>query len=104
MTEGPGRRGAVLVIEDEQATRDLLTLTFELAGFSVEARATVADGERYLAPAEPDLVLVDVVLPDGSGFDVVARLRQPGSTGGGEVPLLVLSALATAAARMRGFR
>ncbi|WP_284044340.1 response regulator [Actinoplanes sp. M2I2] len=78
----------VLVVDDEPAISTLLSATLRLVEFDVRVADT---GHRALLAVEefePDLVLLDVMLPDLNGFDVARRLRAAGS----RVPVLFLSA------------
>jgi DNA-binding NtrC family response regulator len=85
----PERRAArVLLVEDERLIRWALRSALEAEGLEVVEAGTVADGRAALAAADPDAVLCDVRLPDGSGLDVVrqAAADQP------DVPVLVITA------------
>jgi two-component system OmpR family response regulator len=86
----------LLVVDDEPTLAELLSATLRFAGFAVTSAAT---GAEALAAAErepPDLVLLDVSLPDMDGFDVIRRLRQrtrpPIGARAGHVPVLFLTA------------
>ncbi|WP_406290142.1 response regulator transcription factor [Embleya sp. NBC_00896] len=90
---GPGRPRAgadlLLVVEDEPTVRELLSASLRFSGFAV---ASAADGDEALAIAardRPDLVVLDVMLPDMDGFEVLRRLREQT---GGTVPVLFLTA------------
>ncbi len=74
----------VLVVEDEDAIADPLLEGLGREGFEVERAAT---GQEALAAAEPDLVLLDLRLPDIDGFEVCQRLRERS-----RVPIIVVSA------------
>lgn len=65
-----------LVIEDDDDIRGLLEVVLEQAGYAVAAVATGADALAVLALREPDLMLVDVGLPDIEGYDLVRRVRS----------------------------
>ena len=68
----------LLVVEDEPNIRELLATSLRFAGFEVVA---ASDGRAALAAAEahaPDLVVLDVMLPDMDGFEVIRRLREAG--------------------------
>ena len=85
----PERRAArILLVEDERLIRWALRSALEAEGLEVVEAGTVADGRAALAAADPDAVLCDVRLPDGSGLDVVrqAAADQP------DVPVLVITA------------
>lgn len=84
----------ILVVEDNPITEKILRLSLESEGYEVLA---ARDGRTALRITEdrcPDLVLQDLILPDISGFDLVARLRsRPGWDG---IPILALSGFVTA--------
>ncbi|WP_327299476.1 MULTISPECIES: response regulator transcription factor [unclassified Streptomyces] len=86
----------LLVVDDEPTVRELLPAALRYAGFAVEA---AADGQEALDMASrrrPDLVVLDIMLPDMDGFEVIRRLRaEPRSSGTGhlgDVPVLFLTA------------
>src|SRR2546428_10632325 len=69
----------LLIVDDEVSLRDLLSTVFEEDGCRVETAATLADGRAALQKNEPDLVLCDIMLPDGSGLDLLreAKAQNP---------------------------
>jgi DNA-binding NarL/FixJ family response regulator len=71
----------VLVVDDDPAFRDLATRLLTDWGFQVVGAAgSAAEAAQQAARLQPDAALVDVVLPDGNGFDLTARLVvSPGS-------------------------
>jgi len=78
----------LLVVDDEPSIRDLLAASLRFVGFEV---ATAADGNsamRLATQTEPDLIVLDVMLPDMDGFTVTRRLRERGLL----VPVLFLTA------------
>ena len=82
------RKARLLVVDDEPNIRELLAASLRLAGFEV---ATATGGLQALQVAQrqrPDLVVLDVMLPDLDGFDVARRLR----TGDARTPVLFLTA------------
>jgi two-component system response regulator HydG len=84
----------VLIIDDEKDIVSALAAFFERGGHEVSRAYTGADGVETFQRTRPDLVLLDVRLPDRSGFDVLAAIRddQPiviMMTGEGDVPLAV---------------
>lgn len=66
----------VLVIEDDPAIRTGLIDALTFAGYRVAAAASVREGVQQAVAADLDLVLLDVVLPDGSGFDILQEIRR----------------------------
>ncbi len=71
-----GSPAIVLVIEDEQQMRELVTDILDHAGFKVVAVPTADDGLAIALAEPPDVVLCDVVLPDALGFDTVQTLND----------------------------
>ena len=78
----------ILVVDDEPQIRDLLTTSLRFAGFDVRAVAAGAAAISAVLEDEPDLILLDVMLPDINGFGVTKRLRASGFTS----PILFLTA------------
>ncbi|MEO7086260.1 MAG: sigma-54 dependent transcriptional regulator [Gemmatimonadaceae bacterium] len=68
-------RLSVLVVDDEPALREVLSLRIADWGHDVRAVSDVAEAERALNGTSPDLVLCDVVLPGGSGLDLLKRIK-----------------------------
>ncbi|MFD0442789.1 response regulator transcription factor [Streptomyces indonesiensis] len=95
----------LLVVEDEPTLRELLSASLRLAGFAVVA---VATGEQALAAVRerrPGLIVLDVMLPDIDGFEVVHRLRgQHPLAAAGHPPVLFLTARDAPEDRISGLR
>lgn len=72
----PGRPDSVLIIEDEPRYIRLLQANLEQRGYRVASSSTGQQGLILLASNKPDLVLLDLGLPDMDGFDVLARIRE----------------------------
>ncbi len=70
------REGELLVIEDELALASLMRRYFQAMGFRVRAEQTGAAGLLYAAESPPELVILDLRLPDMSGYEVCRKLRQ----------------------------
>ncbi|WP_170176098.1 response regulator transcription factor [Lentzea flaviverrucosa] len=91
--EGSGQVTTLLVVDDEATVRELLSATLRFAGFQVTSAATGAEAVAAAVAEPPDLVLLDVMLPDVDGFEVVRRLREQRAQGRrGPVPVLFLTA------------
>ncbi len=95
----PERQTRILVVDDEANIRELLTQEFTEAGYLV---TTAADGQEALARVRadrPDLVVLDVMMPEMNGFDVAAVLKNDPATM--DIPIVILSIVQD---RERGFR
>jgi two-component system, OmpR family, response regulator RegX3 len=77
----------VLVIEDEQAISEPLAAALEREGFQATVAGTAAEGLAAFQTRSPDLVLLDVMLPDGDGRDVLRQIRS-----GSRTPVIMLTA------------
>ncbi|WP_461015156.1 response regulator transcription factor [Streptomyces daliensis] len=86
MVEGTGRR--LLVVDDEPAIVDVLATSLRFLGYEVDEAATGREALASVRAHRPDLVLLDVMLPDFDGFEVVRRLRASGA----RVPVVFLTA------------
>jgi len=78
----------LLVVDDEPSIRELLTASLRFAGFDVVAAADGAEALRLAEQHRPDLVVLDVMMPDMDGFTVTRKLRERGR----EMPVLFLTA------------
>lgn len=78
----------ILIVDDEPSIRELLSTSLRFAGFGVRAVANGAQTISAVLEEEPDLIILDVMLPDMNGFSVTKRLRSAGYT----APILFLTA------------
>ena len=78
----------VLIVDDEPNIRDLLSTSLRFAGFSTHAVGNGADAVLAAEKGEPDIILLDVMLPDMNGFSVTKKIRSMGIT----APVLFLTA------------
>jgi two-component system response regulator QseB len=88
----------VLVVEDDPVLQNGLTVGLGIHGVTAEGVGTCADALAAIETTTFDAVVLDIMLPDGSGFDVLRALRQRNDA----VPVLLLTALDTVADRIRG--
>ena len=95
------RRAYVLVVDDNRAVTQLIERLLTRAGFEIEAVASGNEALAHVAARRPDLILLDVVLPDLSGFDVCATLKQSRWTAA--IPVIFLTGQAETNAVVRGF-
>jgi two-component system OmpR family response regulator len=89
----------LLVVDDEATILELLSGSLRLAGFEVVTAASGAAAVCAATASRPDLVLLDVMLPDGDGFEALRRIRS----GGSEVPVIFLTARDEVPDRVNGF-
>jgi DNA-binding response OmpR family regulator len=87
----------VLVVEDERKLRELVRSYLERAGFAVLSTESGAEAITMAAAAAPDLVILDLGLPDVPGESVLRELRAAGP-----VPVLMLTAMSSESDRIRG--
>lgn len=80
----------VLVVDDELLTRDLLRMMLERAGFEVLEAVDGRHALKQVSAHVPDLVILDVMMPDIDGYEVCRRMRQQDTTA--DIPVLMLSA------------
>jgi two-component system response regulator RegX3 len=83
----PAGRRTILMVEDEESITVPLAEALEREGFDTQVTGTVQDALELTDRALPDLVLLDVMLPDGSGYDVCRRLRERS-----RIPIIMLTA------------
>jgi CheY-like chemotaxis protein len=72
-------RARILIVEDSQLVTEAFSILFTEAGYDVELAANVAEAIERGTSEAVDLMLLDLSLPDGSGLEVLAALRENGS-------------------------
>jgi DNA-binding response OmpR family regulator len=82
-----GNQQTILVVEDEASIASFVALYLKNAGYGVKRAATGAEALSAVAQARPDLIVLDLMLPDIDGVDVCRRIRQRS-----DVPILMLTA------------
>lgn len=92
-------KASILLIEDDEDIAYTLSTALKLEGYSVTAASTLAQGRLMAERHSPDLVLLDIMLPDGNGLAYCEELR-----GKSQVPILFLSALSTKEDTLAGLR
>lgn len=90
----------ILVVEDSQTSRKVITMLLERNGYSIFEAKNGAEALSRLTEVVPDLVLLDLMLPDMSGYEVLARIRQ--SKKSAEIPVIMLTGKSNPADRMKG--
>jgi DNA-binding response OmpR family regulator len=92
-------RSTILIVEDESDIRKLVRVIVERAGMDVVEAATGADGLHVFYEHRPNLVILDVGLPDLDGWQLLERIRELSDVG-----VLMLTACATEMEKVRGLR
>lgn len=77
----------ILVVEDDKAIRKLITTTLETQGYLYETAETGAASLLKAANAQPDIIILDLGLPDMEGVDIIKKIRE-----WSKVPIIVVSA------------
>jgi len=91
----------VLIVEDDTDLRHVLDFNLKREGFETRLTTRGAEALRAIRERPPDLVLLDVMLPDLSGTDVCRQLKAEPSTAG--IPVILLTARAEEVDRINGF-
>lgn len=88
----------ILIVEDDELLCDGLKVGLKLAGFSTEAVSTLADAHHALRAGGFEALVLDLMLPDGSGLDLLRSLRDSGDA----LPVLILTARDQTPDKIRG--
>lgn len=88
----PGHRPEILVIEDDPDVANLLQVNLERDGFQVRWAPSAAAGYEEVQRRQPDLLILDLMLPDMPGLELCRRLRQESRTR--DLPLVIMTARA----------
>ena len=83
-------RKRVLVIDDDMPLRGMLAAALRQHGFQVLLAGDGAEGQRALSIHHPDVILLDLAMPNVNGWDFLQRLQETGHLG--KVPIIVVSA------------
>jgi len=92
--------GKLLVVDDEENLRSMLAAALRHHGFTVALAVDGRDALKVLAASSPDLVVLDVMMPELDGFEVCRRMRD----GGDQTPVLFLTARDATEDKVRGLR
>src|SRR5579864_6356115 len=91
----------ILVVDDDRNLRKIIQANLELAGFEITAVPNGADALRVLDSMQPDLVVLDVMMPVMDGYEVARRIRRhPSNT---HVPIIMLTAKGEVDDKLAGF-
>ena len=94
----PGSCGDILVVDDEPQVREVVATYLEREGYTVRVAANGREAMAEIAARRPDAVVLDLMLPEVGGVEVLQRLRSSGD----EVPVIVLSARGSEPERVAG--
>jgi DNA-binding response OmpR family regulator len=101
-TTNPGASGnhgeTILIIEDDKSLREGLAMNFQLQGYDVLTANDGEEGMKKAFNANPDLIILDIMLPVYSGLDILTELREKNEL----VPVLILSARNNMAHKIEG--
>ena len=98
-----GREPRVLVVDDEEHITELVAMGLGYNGFDVDRASTGRAALESIEKRKPDLIVLDVMLPDLDGFELTRRVRQ-NEGAGTRVPIIFLTAKDTTADKIQGLR
>ena len=96
------RKGSLLIVDDNEANRDVLSRRLAMNGYAVTVAASGVEALACVAAAPYDLVLLDVEMPSMSGFDVLGRIRETHSST--QLPVIMVTARTDGADIVEAFR
>ncbi|GAP15339.1 response regulators consisting of a CheY-like receiver domain and a winged-helix DNA-binding domain [Longilinea arvoryzae] len=91
-------KGRILVIDDDPTLNSLIRQSFHAKGYEVITALNGMEGLKLAYRSHPDIILLDIMMPDLDGFETCRRLREIS-----EVPVLMLTAMASEEDLLRGF-
>ena len=91
----------ILVIDDDSAISELVSINLEMAGYDVNPAKDGIKGQALAVQLQPDLIVLDLMLPKVDGFTVCQRLRRDDRTA--DIPILMLTALGQTQDKVEGF-
>ena len=90
----------ILIVEDEPSIREMVAFALERAGFQYTEAETAGAAQVTIADEQPDLILLDWMLPDLSGIDLARRLKKEELSAG--IPIIILTARGEEEDKIRG--
>lgn len=91
----------ILVVDDDTAINELIKINLELSGYDVISAYDGIQGFTLAKQEMPDLIVLDVMMPDVDGYTVAKRIRENGSTK--DIPILMLTAMGQLQDKVKGF-
>ncbi|HTX56447.1 MAG TPA: response regulator [Candidatus Acidoferrales bacterium] len=101
LAQGAGHR--VLVVDDDRNLRKIISTNLELAGFAVETASDGAEALSTIENLQPDIVLLDLMMPYMDGYEVAKRIRNHQNPSIANVPIIILTAKGETEDKLRGF-
>jgi diguanylate cyclase (GGDEF)-like protein len=95
------RKPLILVVDDDPSILNLIQVNLRVSGYEVATAGTLAEAGRKVAETNPNLIILDVNLPDGDGFDFLTALKTRRSTE--NLPVLILTAMDERRGKLAGF-
>jgi two-component system, OmpR family, alkaline phosphatase synthesis response regulator PhoP len=93
--------GKVLVVEDERDVAELIRFNLTRESYEVVVAATGADALKYVRESRPDIVLLDIMVPQLNGWEVCRRLKQDAATGA--IPVIMVTGRVEEGDKVLGF-
>lgn len=91
----------IYIVEDDESIREIETIALKNSNYIVSAFENAKEFYKKLDELVPDLILLDVMLPDESGYDIVRKLRKRPATQG--IPIIMVTAKTTEMDMIKGF-
>jgi CheY-like chemotaxis protein len=91
----------VLVVDDQPDVRDLLATILHMSEAEVQTSGSVNEAIDALIAWQPEVVITDIAMPDGDGFELIRRIREIESGGEGRIPIIALTAISGTEHRIR---
>jgi two-component system cell cycle response regulator len=90
----------ILIVDDERKNRDLLEVMLQPEGYAVLTAATGEEALAVAAAQSPDIILLDVMMPNMNGYEVATKLKSTPASA--RIPIILVTALYSRDARMLG--
>ena len=98
----PGSKRTIIVVDDHPDVVDILRITLESKGFNVRCAYSGKDLFAGLEELKPDLIILDIMMPEMDGLKVLTRLRENSDTA--SIPVILLTALVQYEEVLRGYK
>lgn len=94
------KKSTILIVDDEDSIRDMVQLALQMAGFDCLQAANARDAQALILDSRPDLVLLDWMMPETNGYELLRRLRNDELTR--DMPVIMLTARAEEGNKVHG--